>query len=148
HAAARPLLEILRGSQDEAIRMELALALARLVGDERHFVQLARSVRDQPGTASAQALAAARRQLAKMQGRNLGADVDLLAIEDALAREQLDAGAQALGLWLSEAEWARYGAVGCEVLLQEAAWRMQRGGARRREYLLLALHTLAVGRED
>lgn len=147
HAAARPLLEILRGSQDEAIRMELALALARLVGDERHFVQLARSVRDQPGTASAQALAAARRQLAKMQGRNPGADVDLLAIEDALAREQLDAGAQALGLWLSEAEWARYGAVGCEVL-QEAAWRMQRGGARRREYLLLALHTLAVGRED
>lgn len=143
HEAADAMLHILRESQDEAIRMELALALARLVGDERHFIQLVRNVRRQPGTAAAQALAGARLHLRRVHALDAGLDRELSRIEELLARERLDEGAAALGVCIGQLDWARFRPVGCAVL-QEAAWRLQRGSVSRREYLLLALHTLTT----
>lgn len=138
------LLEILRDTQDETIRMELALAVARLVGDERHFVQLVRAVREQSGTALAQGIESARRHLVKTNGVGREASAGLATIGEFWARDQLDEGAQGLGEWLMQSDWAWYTPMGCAVL-QEVAWRLQRCSAHRKEYLLLALHTLTAG---
>jgi MFS family permease len=145
--AVQPLLTRLRDCPDDALRMELALALARLVGDERHYVQLARGMRTQPGTSAAQTLAAARRHLQRTHPRDPIDGAELLPIEDSFAHDQLDVAAVALGEWIGVLPWSWYRPEGREIL-REAGFRLTRYGARRREYLLLALHTLTTGLVD
>ena len=56
--AAPRLARLLYQEADEVLRRELALALARLVGEEHHFVQLQRQMKVEPGTMLSQAVSA------------------------------------------------------------------------------------------
>jgi MFS family permease len=61
--AAPTVLTLLRGMENEGARMELGLSLARMAGDEHHYVHLLRSFRSDPGTAVAQELLSLKRRI-------------------------------------------------------------------------------------
>lgn len=138
------LLARLNACDDEATAAELALAVARILGNEREYIQVARAMRNQPGTALAQAIAHARQRLQRAHRSDGAITSKLIAIEDDFAREQLDSAARAFGEWLGQlpAQW--YGANG-NVVRCEVSCRLQQLGSARPEYLLLGLHTLTQG---
>ncbi len=137
------LLDLLRRAPSRSARQEMMLDVARLVGHEHHFIHFMRYVRREPGTALARALGVLRKRAEKSDA----VTPEVLELIDAcagsLAREELDPGlvelSDLLGRLplnsLSDPE---------RLIVQESAARMAEFGASRREYPILALHTLHV----
>jgi hypothetical protein len=127
--------------QDETTRLELALALARIVGNESHFIQLWRNLRAEPTTSAARAVVDLKKKLEKLHaGRFLLRDeFDLCA--ETFAHGDMPAGTKLFGQVLQKLPLSSYGGA-CTLILSECATRLAEVGADRREYLLLALHTL------
>jgi HEAT repeat protein/MFS-type transporter involved in bile tolerance (Atg22 family) len=142
--AVGDLLTLLRSRQSPDERMEIALALARIVGDEHNFIQLLRQVRREVGTAASQAVTAVKKKV----GECRVSEQDLLPTLDscagALAQDDLEQGmamfSGAIRLLpmqeLSEA---------CVAILDDCAEGLDMFGAGRLEYVVLALHTMHVG---
>jgi len=139
--AAGQVLIFLRTSQDASAQGELVLALARMVGDEHYFIRLLRRVRAEAGTATSQAVSALKKRMdeAQMDGDELMEVMDDCA--GALAREDLERGVALMSqvLRLLPAEGVDES---CAMILGECAERLDEFGAKRIEYVLLALHTL------
>ncbi len=57
------ILGLMRTTKSEIVRKEMALALARLIGNENAYIQLLRQVRQDPGTTLSQATMALRKKL-------------------------------------------------------------------------------------
>ena len=137
------ILPLLRASQDVSTRMELGLALARLVGDEHYFVQLLRQADVETGTLLSQAVTALTKKLRQLYPEQEDSELINL-MEDcanALARQQLDRGIALLGcviglLPLAELEASR------RAILLECAERIDELGTQRIEYVILTLHTM------
>jgi HEAT repeat protein/Na+/melibiose symporter-like transporter len=91
-----PVLALLVQADDESTRLELALAVARMVGQEDAFIRLTRAVRTGTGTAIAQALAPLRRKIIKLAGDQSPALAAFDACAGALAREDLATGGRQL----------------------------------------------------
>lgn len=138
------ILTRLAAATDEAVRDEMALAAARLVGDERPYLQAARARAGQPGTAYAQALAAARKRLSREHRRDTATFDLLITLEESFAREQLDEAAGALAAWLADFPPDRLRPPAAQVIAA-AREQLASHAAARPEYLLLALHALTVG---
>lgn len=142
--ATESILALLEASRDEPSQMELALALARLVGDEHYFVQLHRQARKEPGTAMAQALLALRKHVDRSQPH---ADALLAAMDESaryLAREELDCGLRGLSQvirLLPDESLPQPRAM----ILEHCAQRLSELGAARMEYGMLALHAMQAG---
>ena len=137
--AAPALLEFLRTRQEPGSRAELALVLARLLGDEPHFIQLWRQMRHDPGTGLSQAVSALRRRLERSPLAEAASG--LPACADAFAREDLAEGAARLSTLLGELPLGQIDTVSGAVL-GECAARLNEFRAERLEYVLLALHAL------
>jgi MFS family permease len=141
--AANSLLALLRAGPNGESRMELALALARLVGEEHHFIKLARQLGEETGTATALAVTDLQKKVAELDRDGNGLSEEMDACADALAREDLEHGiarmSQAIRL-LPERDFCET----CLTILHECADQMERFGPERIEYTLLALHTLMV----
>ena len=138
--ATEKLLTFLRTNRDKDSQMELTLALARIVGDEHHFIQLLRQARAETGTATSQAITLLKKKVGKLQIDN----DDLLAVIDdcaeALAREDLERGAALISRVIRLLPTEEFDESGTTIL-QDCAQRLDEFGARRIEYVLLALHT-------
>jgi MFS family permease len=141
-SAAPALLELLAASEDEATRMELALALARMMAREHEFIQLWRSLRTSSGTVAAQTVTALRKRLARSTPpTDLPALLDRCA--DALARNDFAQGAGLLAQVIEQMPFSSR--ADAQALIVGAAGRqLARYEFTRREYLLLALSGLAV----
>jgi HEAT repeat protein len=146
--ATGQLLALLYNSQDESARMELALAVARIVGHEHYFIQLLRQARGEMGTITSQAISALKRKLDKVLVNNGQVDAVLDECADTLAREELEEGLALMSRLLRllpevlpEANFSR----SSQEIIAECAARTEEFGASRIEYVLLALHTLNVG---
>ncbi|RIK36582.1 MAG: hypothetical protein DCC57_22350 [Chloroflexi bacterium] len=142
--AVGPLLALLAVTENRGARLELALSLARIVGEEHPFIQLLRQVRADPGTALSQAVAAMR----KRQERGAsGADLErtLTECEERLARGDLAQGCRLLARSLQEMPRERLDEAGA-LILAECARQMAQTGAEPLDYVLLALHTLQSSR--
>lgn len=140
-SATGELLTLLRTFENEGARMELALTLARMVGDEHHFVQLLRQVRADPGTATSLAVTALKRKVESLQDGDLVTTIDECA--QALARDDLERGMALMGRIISQLPMERFGETGV-MILQECVRGLEEYGATRIEYALLALHTMSV----
>lgn len=134
-AAAPQVLGLLRQEEDEMLRYELALALARLADDERIFVQLTRQIRADAGTALAQALLSISKKWPQNEAR--------AEATAAFAQNDLAQGVAALARYLQVTTSTVPSAAHQAQILQECATRLQAGGATRLEYALLALHVLS-----
>ena len=149
--AVEMLLELFYTMPNPGARLELALCLARLVGDEHHFIQLLRQLRADSGTAAAQTLTAFltifRKKFTQMDiGANTvaGLDAQLVESADAFARNDPTHGEQVLVEVLYQLPPERFSPTAATILA-ECARRLPEFGPERSNYLLLALHTLHAG---
>jgi len=140
--AAFPLLPLLARSEDEEMRWEVALALARIVSDEKYFVQLWRNTRTMPGTPFAQALNKLKRRLVQSYPHEQELVRQLEKAAQAFAQEDLLAGAHGLGLLMQTMPLD-----GCEYIsatvAEACAAELVHATEVRREYVVLGLHALA-----
>jgi HEAT repeat protein len=143
--ALERLLELLRGSDTLDARREFALAIARLVGEEHHFIQLQRRAETEPGTAFSQETTALKERLGKEEATGEGAEElagALDAAADALAREELDRGVALLAGALNQMAGQDRP---CHSVVRECAAQMEELGPGRIEYVVLALHAAGCG---
>jgi len=141
--ATGEILSLLRNASDETARMELAFAVARIIGHERMFIRLWRQMRTEAGTAASRAALSLKRKLARLypERRDLAAALDECAL--ALAREDLAGGAALAASLIAALPLEQLGEVR-GVVLRECEQRLHEFGAARSEYLLLFLHTIAT----
>jgi MFS family permease len=135
------VLDLLVDADDESTRLELALAVARMIGQEDGFIRLTRAVRTEPGTAIAQSLTPLRRKVSKLTADNpqLLAHFDDCA--DALAREDLPSGVARLHDLLVALPLERM-KQSSAAILRVCAAGLTHWGFDRIEYPLLTLLTL------
>jgi len=149
-AAVDRLLALLRETDTLDARREFALAIARLVGEERHFIQLQRRAEMEPGTAFSQETTALKERLAKAapdRGEGLREVTGALdGAAEVLAREDLERGVALLAGALGQVAGAPPledrpdGDRPCQTVVRECVAQMERLGPARIEYVVLALH--------
>ncbi|HEX9115829.1 MAG TPA: MFS transporter [Anaerolineae bacterium] len=142
-AAAGDVLALLGATAASPARDELALSLARMIGDEQYYIRLWRATRREPGTALAQAVQVLRKRL-----RGLPPDAGELpetfsACADQFAAGNLAQAAAQLCAILGAAPAERLDATSAAVIAE--CQRQLATGADRLEYVLLALHVLENG---
>ncbi|MEZ4674068.1 MAG: hypothetical protein R2932_07455 [Caldilineaceae bacterium] len=143
------LLQLLYSTANAKARLEVALALARLVGNEHHFIQLLRAARNDLGTGIAQALTSVKRKFDRVAKR---AGEDLPALDGcitAFARNQVAEGIAMLVDLLPTVPAEHFDETSCQILA-ECTLRLSEFGTDHSEeahveYLLLTLHVLDVG---
>lgn len=135
------LFEILEHTGNEGARMELALAIARIVGHEHHFIRLIREMRHDKGTALSQMVSVIQRRL------RLG---------DAEANQLMTTTAEAFAMNNHEEGIALLTSVigklppdlhtpESRIIMQECAKQLEECKTDHAEYLILALHAMGVG---
>jgi HEAT repeat protein len=132
------LFDVLEATENEGARMEVALAIARALDDEQHFIGLVRHMRQDSGTSAAQEIIAWRRRHERALHPEALAHIEACA--DLFARDQMHEGARSLSDTLRQFmpdvnETAR-------LILQKCAACLEKFGGSRPEYLVLALHAL------
>jgi HEAT repeat protein/Na+/melibiose symporter-like transporter len=141
--ATKDVLSSLYATPDTESRGELALAVARIVGDEHHFIQLLRQTQADTGTAASQAIAGLKKTITEYQIDSCDLLVALDDCEDALARDDLERGVALISRVIRCLPVDEFAAAPSRIL-RECAARLDEFGADRIEYVLLALHTMAV----
>ena len=140
------LLGMLHDSQDSTVQMELALALARIVGDEQHFIQLLRQTDTEIGTATSQAAFALKKKLDDYQSKS-GDLLELIdACADTLARQDLEHGIPLIRQVVLQLPTEGMSEA-CRSILEDCAEGMAEFGTTRTEYVILALHTASTALE-
>jgi hypothetical protein len=137
--ATGDLFALLRQTQGETLRAEIGLALARLAGDERYYMQQWRLVQANPPTATAQAVLALQK-LAKQAGCN---NLTLLAgrCAENFAQDDLVQGTTLLKEMICQVLKAKP-TPPLSGILRECANNLAEFGPTRLEFILLSLHTL------
>jgi hypothetical protein len=146
--AAGRLLALLRSARGRDVRTEFALALARLVGEEHHFIQLLRRVGTEPGTALSQEVTRLKGFLIRSHQSSVEIEEALDAAAEALAKEALEEGVGLLGSALEMLLLERgnhWAGSQCVLVIQDCVAQIGRLGADRLEYVVLALHGLECG---
>jgi HEAT repeat protein/Na+/melibiose symporter-like transporter len=145
--ATAQLLSLLYQTENEGARLELALTLARIIGDEHHFIQLLRSVRADTGTAVAQEINGLKRKFVRehMDMERVGPLCDECA--DHFARSELDTGILCLSRLIQALPLDKYDEQS-QAVLHECAVRLPQLGAGHLEYVLLSLHTLLLAHRE
>jgi MFS family permease len=138
------LLHLLRSNREKTSRKELALALARMSGNEHRFIELLRQPRSEIGTAMAQAIAALKKRMVEFEIDDCDLLEGLDRCADALARDDLQRGIVALGQAIRCVPGDALSGNTTRIL-QACASGMEEFGPRRIEYPFLAVHTLEEG---
>ena len=139
--AFEEIVALLRRLPGESLRAEVALAIVRIIGGEKHFVRLWRSTRMDFGTGCARAIADMRKSLVNDWPKSGPRDAVLDKAEHALAAQELDVGAENLGYLIRYAPIARLPSRLASVLA-ECGCQLEHLGAARKEYVLLTLNLL------
>lgn len=136
------LVGFLRSCEDEMLRSEAALALARIIGHEHAYIRLWWGMRRDAGTTAARTLMSGRRRMARQYG---GSEVSQLAQEcaDSFAGGDLNGAVERLVALLGSLHQAAP-AEAAPLILAECADRLREFSAARIEYIALALHTMTV----
>lgn len=142
--AAPLLLDLLDAIENQGARMELALSLARIVGEEHLFIQTLRQWRQDPATAASQAVSGARRALQRYSPTESSDLPSLSEIADALAREDWPLGLNGLVSLVHNLPPESMEGPAAVILPRCAAW-VAASGRSRPEVVLLLLHGISVG---
>jgi HEAT repeat protein len=134
------MLALLKDTDDHYLRMEIALALGSLVGEEGAFVRLLRGIRQDIGMTASQALIEISRKL----GPDLPLDLhDMFASSiEAFSRDDLKSGINSLAEAALSLDSGTFPPEVGQVLTVSAS-ALQTGGIERDDFLVLLLHTLS-----
>ena len=146
--ASTDLLRVLKATRNRGARMELALALARLAGEENRFIRLLRQVRADPGTATSQMVLSLVKKTPRNHPDRETIRLLLTNCADILAQGNLDQGARLVSQIINRFLNDKRPNPTEFIILQECAACLDEFEAGRLEYLLLALHTLAVLKDE
>jgi hypothetical protein len=140
--ALETLHKLLLQTVNEGARLELALSLARIVGQENLFVNLLRQMRNDPGTTTAEVLLQVRRELRRSAPPDI---LDTLqSTSNTFAAEDLTEGVVQLVACLQMITSGGYFEADADQLLQVYADDLTVYGSQRIELLMLVLHVLHV----
>ena len=138
--AVPEMLALLTETEDLYLRMEIALALGSLVGEEGSFVRLLRAVRQDPGMAASQTLMEVSRKASLLdwgdQYPKFEESIELFS------RDELDQGAEQLASAITGMDRSQFDQPTAQVLIA-CAEIMLSTGAERSDILILILHTLS-----
>lgn len=141
-AEATPeIMHILREAQDDSIRDELALALAKLAGNEGRYMRLWHGAQADIGTASAQMLLGMHNELAACCRRAHEPATTINQCARAFATADMARAAELL-IKIAGAVLERPIVQPREAILRECLQCLKRFGTDRDEYILLTLHTI------
>jgi HEAT repeat protein len=137
------LLYLLDRMQNPGARLELALSLARIVGQEHVFVGLLRQMRIDQDTTIAQALGDFRRHIERVRILSREHVQELVASTDAFARGQREEG---IDLMVRALRALPPGAItyAGAAILNDCLRHLETSGTAHLEYLVLTLHVLEV----
>jgi len=135
------LFDILAQTENEGARLELALALARMIGHEHHFIRLVRQMRHDQSTALSQMMTAIQRHL-KSEDDVLNQVMADSA--EAFARNDTEQGIALLNRLVTILPTELYTPQAQSILL-ECSQRMDEFKMAHTEYLIMALHALGIG---
>ena len=139
---APTLAQMLYVEMDVMLRRELALAMARLVGEEHAFIQLSRQMKVEPGTVLAQTVTALDKRWNGVGNTAVSPPDSLLAdCAAALSRDDLDAGFDLFARFLANLPPEAFDEPQAAIL-RDCALRLAEFGGQRPEYALLALTIL------
>jgi HEAT repeat protein len=137
---ATPLiLKLLADTEEETAQAELALSLARMVGEEHSFVQLLRQSSSDPGTALAHELLSLAKKWQKAESDISDSYLNESAVS--LSLGNLEEGIQTFNRFVTAYPATGFTAVEYAIL-EACASGMNQFGAARLEYMLLALLVL------
>lgn len=136
--AVSRLLDLLALTENEGARLELALALARVIGEEHHFIRLLRQIRSDKGTAVSQAVLSTRRRFG-IEDEALRST--FAACADEFAREEFAQAAVHLAELIRQLPLTSDESP-ARLILNVCAAHLETEQGARGEYLLLALHVL------
>ncbi len=141
--AAPDILDLLANAEEAEACQELALALARLVGDENHFILLVRSLKDDPGTAFSQELLALRK---KWSAADDAGDVQQAFDNclEAFSRQDMENGTRELAELIEAAPKEHYDPT-ARLILGACQEQLRLHQQKRLEYPALALFALNLG---
>lgn len=139
--ATDELFNLLRQTQTETLGGEVGLALARLVGDERYYMQQWRALHAHPGTATAQAVLGLHKLIRQSSYQNLATLTSACA--ENFAQGDLVQGTTLLQKIIGQLPQAQLAPI-LSCILNECAQGLAEFGPARLEFILLALHTLNV----
>jgi MFS family permease len=144
-AALTPLLTLLYGTENPGARLELALSIARILGDEHAFIQLLRAARADLGTSASQAVSAFKRRLERAKQLSPEMNAALERTANAFARLNVDEGtaglSEVLALAAEPSERSTFSSA-TETVMRECSQRLAEFGAEHFETVLLSLHAL------
>lgn len=136
------LLPLLKDTENEGARIELALSLARVIGDEQRFIRLWRQTKQDIGTTGSQTVLALRHHFGREYPE---LEQVITKSADAFAHNHLEQGTLLLVRLIHLLPIEQYDAASLKIL-RECADRLTEFGGQRVEYILLTLHNLEAGR--
>jgi hypothetical protein len=137
--ATSEIFALLRQVEPETLRSEIGLALARLAGDERFYMQHWRALRTNPNLATAQAILTLQKQAKSLNSAKFSTQLETCS--GYFAQGNSCKGTHSLRELLSElAQTSVDPLLAC--ILNECAAGLADFGDTRLEFILLSLHTL------
>jgi MFS family permease len=135
------LLALLRTSEDEISRMEVSLALARIVGQEHQFIQLWRQVHQDAATATAQTLLGLKKKVNEFANNQTDLLTSIEECAETLSREQLAEGVELIRCLIDKLPQEQL-APHCCTILHHCVESLEEHGHHRMEYIVLTLHAM------
>ena len=139
--ATGPLLTLLCSAEQESVRMELTLALARILNSEASFVQLWRATRREPGLALAQELSNLQKLFEKRGTLPPIANSFFVQSIEAFAHENVAQGALSLSYLLADLSLIE-SVPAIRQIRRECLTQLSHPESLRFEYILLASQLL------
>ncbi|MFH0964248.1 MAG: MFS transporter [Planctomycetota bacterium] len=139
--AAQELLAYLRGLENENLRRDLTLAIARITGNERYFIRLWRNSRSDPGTNISMALSTLERRLSGVFPQEVHLLARARVCAHGFAENDLD-GASTVLADLATDLLEKATREPFRTILVECAMRLRELGPQRSDYVVLCLHTI------
>jgi hypothetical protein len=145
--AAPLLLDVLEDTRNHGARVELVLALVRIVGDEGSYIRLVRNARGEAGTTFSQAMTAFRRKISRDSATAQALLATIEQCADRFARNHMTEAVEVLAQLIRQLPPARYDQAAMTIL-ETCANRLAQHQTRRMDYIFLAIHTIQVGWRD
>ncbi|MEM7344543.1 MAG: MFS transporter [Chloroflexota bacterium] len=142
--AADDMLDLLAWIYNEGARRELALSIARLIGQENQFIRLLRQIREDRALGASQAVIALKRKTSRRAQLSKFMHPTLTDCADAFARDDVLAGLALLNQIVKQIPASQISEIASQIL-QTSLVQLEESNGERDEYLVLALHALTVG---
>ena len=139
--AINEILDFLASLEDESLRQETALAVARIAGGEKEYIWLWRELKHDKNTVVAQAILAMKRDFNFLpeNGKDLAAMIRQCS--KTFADGDISNGIGLLALLIKRLPFDKIGAP-LGIILIDCTQKLEAFGPARSEYLLLSIHTL------